>query len=681
MKYSLRTSPLKFIAYILVSAMVLALVLAAFTDIQVGSWGGILLALLLVQLFQGLLQPGFAFIARKLGMLGILLVSIFGFPFTVWAALSLAPGVSNVSLSGCLVATWIYAIVVTILQWVLLAGSDDYFLHEAVRRARKKPGTSTDTPGFVFVQLDGVSAPVFEWQLNAGNLVNLKQLIDSDEYTFTPWHTQIPSTTPASQAGILLGSHEGIPAFRWYERDSDELIVANKPHDAAIIEKRLSKGRGLLADGGVSVGNIFSGDAAQNIMVMSKLDGDRQSLEAMREYTDYFSSLYGLMRGIVLSVGEVIKELYQAQRQRLRNVQPRVARKLSYVALRAGTNVLLRDLQTTIVVDKMMQGANSIYVDYLDYDEIAHHAGVARPESLAAITGLDGIAGVLIKATRLAPRPYHVVFVSDHGQSQGKTFKQLNNGRSLEDVLGELLDTTSVSSSTAPVEQFSATQSLLAHEASSKGMAGSMAKHLRRTSRSSEVRRESGSDEAVAGAEVVVTGSGNLGNVWLKHFTRRPTRQEIEEAYPGFIDELLKVPGIGMVITSDAEAGPVCVTARGIRHLATGEVEGADPLADYKNIRNQDILALATNTNAPDIQIISSMRPGSREVHAFEELVGNHGGIGGWQTEAILVHPTSLKIAKRFYEENELYDSTTIHKILVDWLKAAGQRRGMHTAD
>ncbi len=37
--------------------------------------------------------------------------------------------------------------------------------------------------------------------------------------------------------------------------------MTNRPADAAAVEARLSDGRGLLADGGVSVSNIFSGDA------------------------------------------------------------------------------------------------------------------------------------------------------------------------------------------------------------------------------------------------------------------------------------------------------------------------------------------------------------------------------------------------------------------------------------
>ena len=54
----------------------------------------------------------------------------------------------------------------------------------------------------------------------------------------------------------------------------------------------------------------------------------------------------------------------------------------------------------------MMKGVNSIYVDY---DEIAHHAGMARAESLAALTGLDEVVGLISQARAHAPRPYEII--------------------------------------------------------------------------------------------------------------------------------------------------------------------------------------------------------------------------------------------------------------------------------
>ena len=82
-----------------------------------------------------------------------------------------------------------------------------------------------------------------------------------------------------------------------------------------------------------------------------------------------------------------------------------------------------------------MRGAHSIYVDYVDYDEIAHHAGATRIESLASLTGLDHVLAVLERIERGAPRRFHFVLLSDHGQSQGEPFAS-RYGTDLSELAG-----------------------------------------------------------------------------------------------------------------------------------------------------------------------------------------------------------------------------------------------------
>lgn len=655
------------VGQVVAAAAVLAVLLQLF-DVDTGGLGGALLVIAVAQGLQLLLQPLFSLVARLFGAVGIVFLGFFAYAIVLWASFRIVPGIEELGLGETLAVAWTYAALVTLLQWIFLTRSDDYFLRSAVRSAQKKPKQETRTPGFVFVQLDGIPWQLLDWQIKAGNLPNIRRLVHDEGYRLRHWHTQIPSTTPASQAGILLGSNDGIPAFRWYERDGDTLVVANQPAGAALIESRLSTGKGLLADGGVSVGNIFSGDAPTNIMVLSKLEGNRESLRSMHEYSAYFSNISGFMRVFILALGEMVKELYQGRRQKLRNETPRIDRSLSYVLLRAGTNVILRDLQTRIVLDKMMGGANSIYVDYLDYDEIAHHAGVARPESLAAVEGLDRVIGTLTRAVEYAPRPYRVVFVSDHGQSQGATFRQLH-GTGLAEVVGDLLQTKRVLGLTDPVETQRTPRTLLA-----EGSAGTGIKST--AMGSAQKKYEQGKAAAPSeDSEVVVTGSGNLGNVWIRSYKRRPTLGDLDRDYPGLVRGLLATEGIGLVLVDSGKGGPVCIGQNGEVRLRDGTVTGDDPLAAYPRFMVSELHKLSTMRNAPDVQIISTYDESTGEVHAFEELVGSHGGIGGWQTDAILLHPPELEIPKKYLRDGELVGSTTIHKIFVDWLHKAGQRK------
>jgi len=50
----------------------------------------------------------------------------------------------------------------------------------------------------------------------------------------------------ASQCGILMGSNDDMPAFRWLEKETGKILVSNHPKSAAEIERRHSTGRGLL---------------------------------------------------------------------------------------------------------------------------------------------------------------------------------------------------------------------------------------------------------------------------------------------------------------------------------------------------------------------------------------------------------------------------------------------------
>ena len=57
----------------------------------------------------------------------------------------------------------------------------------------------------------------------------------------------LSSQTGASQAGLLLGSNDDMPAFRWYEKESGRTVVSNHGKDAVELERRHSDGGGLLA--------------------------------------------------------------------------------------------------------------------------------------------------------------------------------------------------------------------------------------------------------------------------------------------------------------------------------------------------------------------------------------------------------------------------------------------------
>jgi hypothetical protein len=355
------------------------------------------------------------------------------------------------------------------------------------------------------------------------------------------------------------------------------------------------------------------------------------------------------------------------------------------VLLRGISNVLLRDLDVTLVAEHMMRGAPVIFVDFVDYDEIAHHAGIARPEAMDALAGLDGMLAVLEQVADAAEREYRFVVVSDHGQSQGAPFRQLA-GHTLEEAVRGLLgvpaDTTVTS--TADAESWGPVNALLS-EVLGRGRTATRWAQRRGGADEAGVlvgpQRHAGTEPASDDGtrpELVVAGSGNLGLVWLPRLPGRVTVEELHDRHPGLIPGLLRLPGIGFLVVESGR-GPLAVGSHGVHVLAEQVVEGTDPLAPFGRRAAGDLLRVARMAHAPDVLVHSTLDPGTHEVHAFEELVGSHGGLGGWQNLAVLVHPADWPVDEDLLDTSVvgqpmLVGGPAVHRQLVRWLERAGTR-------
>lgn len=643
----------------------------------------VLVAALVLGVLTAVFRPLVTSLALVVGWVGVLVASVFAEALFFYGALSLAPGITVDGFWNAFWASWVFSLLANIANWLVSAGDDTAFLTNLLRQTQhvRAAATPTAVPGVVFVQVDGLSAPLLQWALRSGDLPTLSRWVRSGTHVPRTWHVQLPSTTPASQAGLLHGASAEIPAFRWYEKESGRLLVANHPKDAHVIQQRLTNGRGLLADDGASISNIFSGDAATKLLTMSAVTDKAARHGPSRGYATYFINPYGLSRSLVLSVGEMVKERHQGRRQRRREVEPRINRHGSYVVLRAVTNVLLRDVNAGLIVEQMMAGRSSIYCDFTDYDEIAHHAGPTRPESLASLAGLDHLIGVLQAAAEQAPRPYEFVVLSDHGQSQGATFRQ-RHGQTLEELVRELLAGRegTVTAATGVEETAGPANTLLSSVGQEKGLT---AKAVRRATRErsvgDEVRLETtggaaGQPAPVPGpageGDVVVIASGNLAMVYLARFPQRLTLEELEVEHPGLVPALVAHPGIGYVVARSGRHGDVVLGRDGTRFLDEDRVEGRDPLAPFGEHAVREVRRHARLAHVGDLVVNSPLYPGTDEVAAYEELVGNHGGLGGWQTEGVLVHPAGWTLG----EDVRLEGADAVHHQLVEWLRRLGHR-------
>ncbi|MEV0288024.1 MULTISPECIES: phage holin family protein [unclassified Kribbella] len=622
-----------------------------------------------------LLQPLLVAGAVRLGWIGVLVLALVGQALLVLVAAWLLPGVQVDGFWDAFFVAWIIGIVGTVVGWLSTSGTDEALVERLVSSARRRPVKldDPDVDGVVFVQLDGVPFPVLQMAVTAGTVPTLSRWIRSGSHRLHEWTPKLPATTPASQMGILHGVIDGIPAFRWYDRANDRILVANRPADAAVIEAALTTRRGLLVDGGVSISNLFTGDAPQAALTMSRRAGRGEITRWA--VARFVASPSGLTRGLSRSISELLRDRFQARRGVRRDVRPRCHRSWSTAALRAVTNGALRDINTALVATHMLRGTRSIYVDYVDYDEVAHHAGILRPESLEALESVDRVLHQLELIASVAPRRYRFVILSDHGQAQGTTFAD-RYGEELAVVVSRLA-AADVAVSSEPVEGWGRTRILVDELATGSGVSG---RTMRNAAEAMQRRGHDEADAVDAGTsrrsgkaegdeEFHVFGSGNLGLIYVRGARQRLTRAQLDDRYPALVAGLVTHPGVGFVVVLDEVAGPVALGAAGRHRLNDGRVDGVDPLAPFGPNAPAFVRRAALRPEAPDIYVNSLVEPGTEEVAAFEGLVGCHGGLGGWQDRAFVAVPVDVP-----FPTERVVGADALHVALKNILRYCGHR-------
>lgn len=616
-----------------------------------------------------LLRPVLVRLAVLLGWVGSVLVGLFGQTAVLWVVLWDPGATTGTTVLGVFLASWIVSAVSTGFVWVTTAGTDDAITASALRRARLRRTTvaDPDVPGVVFIQADGVPYPVLEWGVRAGTLPTLSRWVRSGTHRMAEWRPALPATTPASQMGILHGTTDGIPGFRWLDRATGRILVANRPADAAHIETTHSDGRGLLADDGVSVSNLFTGDAPTAYATMSAVRRTQETSQSRYALSMFLARPGGLARSISRTLSEVVRERFQSRRARRRDVRPRVPRGWGFTFERAALNGVIRDLNTTLVADSMLAGRRSIYVDYVDYDAVAHHAGVMRPESLSALEGIDAVIGQLEQVAAVSPRPYHFVVLSDHGQSQGEVFAS-RYGEDLAEVVARLSE-EHVLAAEENAEGSGSLNSMVT------GMSGTDTVLGRALGRASDRMAErapapegSTPPPGAPADRFVVFGSGNLGLVYVADEPSTVSLEELAARFPALVPGLVMHPGVGFVVVHTVEQGPVALGPRGEHRLGDGVVTGEDPLLPFGPEAPAFLLRAASMPEAPDLYV-NSLVDDLGEVAAFEGLVGCHGGLGGWQDRAMIVWPIVLPSP-----DSMVVGADGVHRLCVAWLERLGHR-------
>ena len=602
-----------------------------------------LLAGLVVGLVGSIVWPALAFIVVPISVLTLGLGAILLEALVVALVLDALPGVHLDGFGTAIVVAIGLAVVTTLVSTLLAVDDDSWFDQTTARRASRRAGvaTATDVPGVVFVQLDGVARAVLERALRSGDAPTLHRWIRDGSHRLASWQTGWSSQTGVSQCGILHGSTIDMPAFRWVDKVTGDIVVSNHPKWASAIEQAHSDGNGLLAHHGSSYGNLFSGDAERAVLTMSGA-GRKKEGRLGAGYFGYFSRPQQAARTLLALIAEIGRERRAAGLQRRRNVEPSVHRSWTYALLRAFTTVVSRDVSVQGVINDMCEGRAAIYVDLLGYDEVSHHSGPERADTLAVLRDLDRQIGRIERTGQWAPRPYRIVVLSDHGQTQGATFVE-RTGETLAEVVGRLCG------------------------GATSGDPDAEAGRTESTAWVREARHQDTSKTAVLADTPIVLASGALGLISIPGETRRLTREEIDDRYPELIDGLVTHPEIGFVLVRVGNESSVVIGAGGSHDLVTGEITGTDPLAPFGPAAVEQVREVDGYRTVADLMVNSRYDPGLDEVAAFEHQVGSHGALGGPQTHPFVLYPADFSAPP-----DAVHGSPALHRVLKGWLADLG---------
>jgi uncharacterized membrane protein YvlD (DUF360 family) len=623
-----------------VSAFVAA---AIVPHVSVGGFTDALAAAVLIAALNALLPPIIAALRLPFTLaLGFVLVLVLDAVMLLLASQITTRTIRVDSFWWALLASVVISASMLVLEVIFGANDDDTYSLKVIRRIARRQGgaVSTDKPGIVFLEIDGLARPVLQRAIRDGNAPHMASWLDRGTHRLDEWEPDLSSQTGASQAGILLGSNEDIPAFRWVEKATAKIMTCSSPEDCAEIERRLANGNGLLTDDGASRGNLFSGEADAMILTVSRMGAEKK---ANPGYRAFLANGFNVTRLLVLFIWEAMVEKLYAIQQRRRKVWPRGYRGGRYPFLRAALCVGVRDLIVFGVLTDMMRGRPAVYATFSSYDEVAHHSGLERPDTLEALRKLDQQFGRIDRARRFAPRPYELVVLSDHGQTQGATFKQ-RNGYDLPEFVRR-----SIASGNVPrIQTGDENDAAVGHAVAEA---------------TGRVENAGGAGGDGAGEQdVIVLASGNLGLIYLMDAPRRLSLEEIGERHPRLIEALRRHQHIGFLLIRSRDRGPVVLGPRGERYLDIDEVVGEDPLARFAPTAADHLRRSDGFAHVADIMVNSFYDAEVEQGCAFEELISFHGGLGGPQTQPFILHPVGLAMPP-----DPVIGAAAVHDVLLGW--------------
>jgi uncharacterized membrane protein YvlD (DUF360 family) len=216
-----------------ISAIALHAFAHVIPGVQVSGWRAAIVGAAAIGLINALVWPLFVRVALPITVLTLGLGALLGNGLFIYLGSQLVPGFEVASIWSAVAVAVGLTLVNTVLTTLLAIDDDDFYYRQVIRRLAE-PGTAatSDVPGVVFVQIDGLAYDVLQHAIRNGDVSTIGRWLRDGSHRLLRWETDWSSQTGASQAGLLHGSNDDMPAFRWFEKESGVPMVTNHPSDA-----------------------------------------------------------------------------------------------------------------------------------------------------------------------------------------------------------------------------------------------------------------------------------------------------------------------------------------------------------------------------------------------------------------------------------------------------------------
>lgn len=519
-------------------------------------------------------------------------------------------------------------------------------LDRLVRRLRLGAAPVPDRRRLLIVQIDGLSWAVLEDAMAKGRAPFLARLVRQRGYRMAPMSVGLPTSTPAFQMAAMYGVRPDIPGFHYHDKRRHADIYFPRGGDAAHVEATQAAGRrGIVLDGG-TYGCVFTGGAASNLLTFAMLKRPTGA-GLLRTISMAVVLAWVALKGSVVSAIELSRALLRMAADPLSVSTDG----WKWLAIKIGISVWLRELFTLAVAHDLYAGVGAIYVNYLDYDVVAHAWGPRHRRALRALRRVDASIHRLWRILRRVPEyRYDLHVLSDHGQATCRPYRRVTGGPPIEQALFDDFFDPSTPARHEVVEGRGRRLIRGLRSYRSRRAPGLFQRFVNYLERDFyRVLGEAPDVRQRAGIRVISAGPNAF--VYFLDSPEPLTLEEIEKRFPALASGISAARGIGIVLVR-SRSGPLCFWQG--RRYALDQLQ-AGPFAGRADLERvvEGIRDLMAMRSAGDLVIYGTAAPGGDV--SFIPEVGAHAGPSPDEMQTFIIYPRAAAVPSPITHPTQLY--------------------------